>query len=339
MNYLNDYMGFSSFEGIWKMQKQLQIAINPLIKQQQILADIIRDTGILNAQHEMMRNLSGSNMLLEFTKGMKLQTLFTQPHFSTVENLTKSISWQNKFAIPQDTINTILSINKQHNQLFDNLKTITDSLRLQAPVITQINNLNIALGGISGQLAAIAAQQENWTVLNDYGNVTGQAIEFTETLDSFTEEEQQRRFQILLSLITAFFNKHKALGVSALRAVEIFLLVAGLHQYYDFLQKKPELATKEDVSQIVDNQDSILDFIKVVNEQLKEAKEYRITNQICKVKLKGKVNTLTLTELPIDFEVIVIQVHHKWVYVSYFDPKDNLPQAGWIMKKYLSRPK
>lgn len=225
------------------------------------------------------------------------------------------------------------------NSFFGSLRAITESIKLQSTAITQINNLSTALGGISGQLAAIAAQQKNWTILNDFDNVTGQAIEFTETLDSSSEEEQQRQFQILLSLVLTFYHKHKTLGLAGLRVIEIFLLIAGLHQYYDFVQTKPELATKEDVHQIANGQDSISDFILIVNEQLKEIKEYRTTNRICKVKLKPKAKTLTLTELPINFDVIIIQIHHKWVYISFFDPKDNLPQTGWIMKKHLSIPK
>ena len=43
--------------------------------------------------------------------------------------------------------------------------------------------------------------------------------------------------------------------------------------------------------------------------------------------------------LTIDNEVHVLQVNHKWIYVSYFNPSDNLPQTGWIMKKYLDKPK
>ena len=334
-----DSMGINAFDSIRKMQEQFQTSLNPFLKQQQMIADITRNSGLLKVQEQMTRSFSGINMMSEIAKSMKQHSVITQPHFSAIDAITKSISWQTKFAIPQNTLDAITSINRQHEKLFGNLRAITDSGKFQSPAITQINNLNIALGGISGQLAAIAAQQKNWAILNDFDTVTEQAFEFTETLDSSSEAEQQRQFQILLSLVVTFYNKHKTLGLSSLRVIEIFLIVAGLHQYYDFIQTKPELATKEDVKQIINGQDSISDFIKIVNEQLKEAKEYRITNRICKVKLKPKVKTLTLTELPINFDVIVIQIHHKWVYVSYFDPKDNLPQTGWIMKKYLNQPK
>ena len=118
-------------------------------------------------------------------------------------------------------------------------------------------------------------------------------------------------------------------------ALEILL---NLYQLYIIFSPQPELSTKEDARQVSIKQDTLIHYIQLVNEQLRQAKEYRITNRECEVKLKPKSKTLTLSKLPNDFEIIVIQSHHKWVYVSYFDPKDNLPQAGWIMKKYLEKP-
>jgi len=53
---------------------------------------------------------------------------------------------------------------------------------------------------------------------------------------------------------------------------------------------------------------------------------------------KPRLKSLVIEKLPIDFEVTVLQFNHKWIYVSYFSPKDNLPQTGWIMKKYLDKP-
>ena len=121
--------------------------------------------------------------------------------------------------------------------------------------------------------------------------------------------------------------------------IDIILRFAGLHQYYDFLKQKPELPTKQEINQITIKQDSIVQFISAVNEQLKNAKEYRITNRECEIKLKPKTKTLSVSKLPVGFELIVLQVNHKWVLVSFFDPKDNLPQTGWIMKKHLKKTK
>ncbi len=292
-------------------------------------------SAILKAQESIAKSLSGVNMMAEIAKSMQHQKMFANPTLSAIEAMSKSISLQSKFAIPQRTIDAITSISRQHEQLFGGLRAMTEALRIQSPAIAQINNLNFALSGISGQIAAIAAQQRNWTIIDDFEEVTEQAIEFSESLTEEVTEEQKRQFQVLLTLVSAFVKKY---GVQGLLIIDIILRFAGLHQYYDFLQQKPELPTKEEVNQIAIKQDSIIQFIEAVNEELKNAKEYRITKRQCDVKLKPKTKTLTVSKLPKDFELVILQVHHKWFLVSYFDPKDNLPQTGWIMKKYLDKP-
>jgi len=290
-----------------------------------------------SAQDKITKSLTGLSMASEIAKNMqKHLKMFENPTLSAIEKMSKSLNLQTKFAIPQSTLDALDSINHQHEQLFGGLRAMTEALKVQSPVIAQINNLNFALSGISGQIAAIAAQQRNWAIIDDYEEVTEQAIEFSESLTEEITEEQKRQFQILLKLVSAFVKKY---GIQGLLIIDIILRFAGLHQYYDFLQQKPELPTKQEVNQIAIKQDSIIQFIGAVNEQLKSVKEYRITNRECKVKLKPKNKTLTVSKLPKDFELVVLQVNHKWVLVSFFDPKDNLPQTGWILKKYLNKPK
>lgn len=291
---------------------------------------------MFKAQESIAKNLSGLSMATELAKSMqKHHRMFEHPTLSAIEAMTKGLSFQAKFAIPQTTLDAISSINRQHEQLFGGIRAITEALKIQSPALAQINNLNFALSGISGQIAAIAAQQRNWSIIDDFEEVTEQAIEFSESLTEEVTEEHQRQFQILIAKLIAFFNKHKQKGINTFRLLEVLLV---FYSYYSIFSNKPELATKADIRQINLNQDTIIHYINLVNEQLRVAKEYRITNRECEVKLKPKSKTLTLCKLPKDFELTVLQVNHKWVLVSYFDPKDNLAQTGWIMKKYLDKP-
>jgi len=292
---------------------------------------------LMKAQASITKSLSGVSMITELAKSMQQHhKMFKNPTLSAIEAMTKGLTLQARFAIPQTTLDAISSINRQHEKLFGGIREMTEALKIQSPALAQINNLNFALSGISGQIAAIAAQQRNWTIIDDFEEVTEQAIEFSESLTEKVTEEHQRQFQILLTLVSTYVKKY---GVQGLLIIDIILRFAGLHQYYDFLQQKPELSTKQEVNQIAIKQDSIIQFIGAVNEHLKTAKEYRISNRECEVKLKPKTKTLTVSKLSKDFELVVLRVNHKWVLVSYFDPNDNLPQTGWIMKKYLDKPK
>jgi hypothetical protein len=58
-----------------------------------------------------------------------------------------------------------------------------------------------------------------------------------------------------------------------------------------------------------------------------------------KIETEGKPKniTLILAALSVNFDVIIL-INHKWAYVSFINPEDNLPQTGWILKKYLNLP-
>ena len=44
-----------------------------------------------------------------------------------------------------------------------------------------------------------------------------------------------------------------------------------------------------------------------------------------------------VASLPKNFDVIILQINHKWAFISYINPKDNLMETGWVMKKYLDK--
>jgi hypothetical protein len=278
-------------------------------------------------------------MAERFSKSQKILDDKTLSSIEALSKLKYPLSEKNlfsKYKMPQTSIDKIASVNKQFGQLLSEIYVKKNAFRIQPPLLAQINDLNYSFSDISNQVAKFAMQQRNWGIIDDFREVSEQAIEFSESLTEDVTEEQEKQFQSLLKLVSAFVKEY---GISGLLIIDIILRFAGIHQYYDFLKDKPELATKQEINQISTKQDSVIHYINLVNEQLKEQKEYRITNRNCEVKLKPKSNTTLLTKLPEGYEATVIRIHHKWVYVSYFDPKDNLPQTGWIMKKYLDKPK
>ncbi len=290
---------------------------------------------MMKAQEMIRKNFSGLGMISEITKIMQHQKVLAGPLLEAGRN---SLAFQARLSIPNTALEAITSINRQHEQLFGSMRTMTEAIKFQSPMLAHVKNLQSALTGISGQIALIAAQSRNWTIVTDFEQVTEQTIEFSETLTEEITPEQQKQFQIILASVISFYQKNKKVGIWTFRVIEVFLLFAALHQYFDFLKDKPQIATKVEVDKISMTQDSIFQFMRLINEQLKKEDEYRITNRDCGVKLKPRSKTLTIAKLPKDFEVVVIQITHKWVYVSYFDADDNLPRTGWVLKKYLDKP-
>lgn len=289
-------------------------------------------SNMLNVQQRFLQNMKGIGALSEI--GYQYNSILNSKVFSQI---SRSLAYQSQFKIPQSAIDAIGSIQRQNDQMIASVKIVAEAVNNHLPSITEINNLHYAVTKISKQITQFAVQTQDWAILTDFEGVTEQALEFTENLNGDLEEDQKVKFQVLLSAVLSFLNKHKTHGVSALLIVDIFLRLAGIHQYYDFLKDKPQLAEKSDVSIVNAKQDSILYFVQEINKQLKEKNEHRIITRACQVKLKPNNKTITLKKLPVNYKVVVLQINHKWVLISYLDSDDNLPQTGWVMKKYLKR--
>ncbi len=291
---------------------------------------------MFKAQESIAKNLSGLSMATELAKSMqKHHKMFENPTLSAIEAMTKGLSLQAKFAIPQTTLDAISSINRQHEQLFGNLRSITEAINKNQAVFNQINSWQFAISGISGQLAAIAASQKKWDLIDDFEEITEEAVSLNKRIfdeNGVTKEGLNelkaffQRIEIKVDKIDADAN---ALFWKLLTLLSFILAVMGEARNW---LPKPEYATKQEVETVIKEQFGIYE------KKLKEDKEFRITNRLCKVMSKPRLKSLVIEKLPIDFEVTVLQVNHKWVYVTYFSPVDNLPQTGWIMKKYLDKP-
>ncbi|ADY51158.1 hypothetical protein Pedsa_0579 [Pseudopedobacter saltans DSM 12145] len=291
---------------------------------------------MMKAQEQITKSLSGVSMIIELAKSMqKHHRMFENPTLSAIEAMTKGLSLQAKFAIPQTTLDAITSINRQHDQLFGNLRSITEAINKNQAAFNQINSWQFAISGISGQLAAIAASQKKWNLIDDFEEITEEAVSLNERIfdeNGVTKEGLNelkaffQRIEIKVDKIDADAN---ALFWKVLALLSFAL--ALLSEARNWLPK-PEYATKQEVETVIKEQFGIYE------KKLKDDKEFRITSRNCKVMSKPRLKSLVIEKLPIDFEVTVLQVNHKWVYVTYFSPIDNLPQTGWIMKKYLDKP-
>ncbi len=291
---------------------------------------------MLNAQEQWQNKLSAMTMNDAVSKVIAQQHNYFPKDISGLNSFSKTLAIQTKlFQIPQPTLDVIKGISQMHESIFGNLKGITSILESHKPYLAQINSLQFAMTGISGQIAAIAAKNNQWNLLDEFENINEQAFEITNnfTSDITLTEEESIRFEQLIEKIISFYNKNKKFGVNALLFISVMVNLMNIHQYYDFVKPKHEPIIKEDLIKFEQK------LQKSIELKLKEIKEYRTTNRVSKVMLKPKTKTIIITSLPKNFDVIVLQINHKWAFVSYINPNDNLMETGWIMKKYLDKNK
>ena len=277
------------------------------------------------------QNLSGLNMLSEIAKNSEHQAIIDRYNSTKLGTLGKAIVLQSKFNIPQSAFNAINSISQQHDLLFGN---IAEFLKLNQN-FSQLRSLQSALSGISGQLVAKTSLNKQWSLLDDFDNISHEAVAINERIlnDEGITSENLAEIKSFLTKIEIRINKIDADASSIFwKVIAILSFILSIIGEARNWVPKPNYATKNEVESVIKNQFSTIKL------KLKTQNEYRQTNRVCKVMLKPKNKTLILATLPTNFDVIVLQVNHNWIYASFVNPKDNLPQTGWILKKYLNLP-
>lgn len=292
-------------------------------------------SAMLKANKDITNNFSGYNMMAEITKSLSRQEKYAQFTFIAANSISKTLDWKSKFVVPNATIVSISSINRQYEQLFGNFRNIIENLKVHQSAFSQMNNWQFALNGISGQLAAVAASQHKWDLLEDFESITEEAVAINERIldnDGITKQglEEIKSFLERIEIRVDKIDKDaNSIFWKLLALLCFFLALSGEIRNW---QAKPEYATRLEVESVIKAQFSLIEV------KLKEGKEHRKANRDCKVMLKPMNKSKIIEILPKNFEIVVLQVHHKWIYVSYFSPSNNLPQTGWIMKKYLANP-
>ena len=290
--------------------------------------------GIVQAQNELNRKMRPFRSVFDsIAKATNIMNAY-RPELTAILGFTETMQRYPLWNIPTHTINAMDMILKQQHSLFAKTNAITATMN-SAIGLTQLSSLQAALNSASSNIARIAASTNNWELIDNFEAVSEQAVELSDRLseDFQLSEETTRYFNNLVDLVVAFIKKNRRAGVYSFLFIDMVIRVASLHQYYDFLKSKPEIASKEDVKKLE------VKLLRSIEDKLKDHKEYRITTSISKVYLKPRTKSIVIGTLHKNIEVIILQTRHKWIYVSFTDPKDNYSQTGWMLKKYVSKPK
>lgn len=290
---------------------------------------------ILQVQQQWKKQFGAYTIQGSLLKSISQGQMVYPKNFTGIDSIAKAIALQPKFNIPTTAFDAIGAISKQHNLLFSGLRGITDLLK-HNQAFSQISNLQFALSGVSSQVAAIAAMRKDWALLDDFKELTNDALTINERIldeREITAENITEIKSLLSSLGLKIDTIDSKAGAAFWKGFLISIVLAILGIIVPFLLNRNNSVSKEEVRMILSNEFSKLES------KLKEVKEYRTTNRACKVMLKPKLKSFVVATLPNNFDVIVLETNHEWILISYNNPKDNMPETGWTMKKYLNRPK
>ena len=245
-------------------------------------------------------------------------------------DVVRLTAFQANTVIPKGVIVSLSKIGTQNKALFSSFNNLAKIL----PPTNQITNLQYAFNDIAGQLAKLAASQQKWNLISDFEQITAKATSINDDIveqEGITKENLKELEQFLSKIeikVDQIDKKDSSILWKIITILSFLLAISGELRNWT---PKPEFATKEEINEVIKTQFSSFE------QKIKDKKEIRTTKINCKVMLKPRKKTLVLEKLPPDFELIVLNVNHKWVLVSYLSIDDGLPRTGWIMKKHLSK--
>lgn len=195
----------------------------------------------------------------------------------------------------------------------------------------QIDNLYSAMNKLTSQLAVFGVRHGNLNLVNELDEINTDVISINEKVlkDNGITKSELEELKILLKNVE---NKVSNIDNTSDKILKILTVIGFLLAIVGEVRNwlpKPEYATRQEIkSMLIEN------LIKYEND-LNNSKEIRIINCSCKVMLRPNKNSFILNRLNMNHKVTLLMVNHKWVYVRYVSPNDNLPHTGWILKKYL----
>ena len=274
------------------------------------------------------------------------------------KKISKSLTALNSFStiwkqnsvpkIPDSTIAALQGIVGLQNYAYlDALKTVGNLPSITKLInpsleIQKISNLNVAFNSITSQLTEFALTKHNWEIIDDYESFVNEAVVFSENVSESSEIEFSVHFANLFDKFKIYYEKNKETGVFIYKILGIMMLLASMHQYYDFLKAKPELATKEniaelkqDISQLKDSQKITFQYVKEFVDKKGDVRdEFKLIRK-SKISLKPNKKSRVINELPRNYTIEILKQQPTWILIKYIDPHDGILQVGWIRKENI----
>lgn len=259
-------------------------------------------------------------------------SLYNIHALSSMNSFSKIADLSNKFRLPTSTFDFVRELNQKHEKFFGSIWLLQDVFKVQN-FAAKASSLYYSFDKISAQLAGIALREEDADLLEDFEQLSNEAVSISDRIEdengiSSALLLEIRNFMQQISLKVENVDANvSSRFVKLMTIIGFFLALLGEARNW---LPKPNYATKEELENVVKGQYTVL-----TNKLKEQGKDYKITKAPCLVKLKPKKKSLIILKLSADYNITVLNTNHEWAYISFLHPDDNLPMTGWVLKKYL----
>lgn len=280
----------------------------------------------------MMRELNALkdkiNPIFATTDWVRQMSELRPYQMTAVDYLSDISMWKN--TVPHTAITALESIFGHQTRFYNNINAL--KLPEIYTTVSELRSMQMAMSGLSGSLVNFYAVAKQWEELDDFNDFTDSVANLEEDIlnkEEITKQDIAAIFDFFNVKFSALEQKIARIGKDRISKLMIYLTVASFIIGCIALIPNHNVATKDDIENLRKS------IYKKLEDALADTTHQRVVSRNCFVTLKPKSKSLVLNNLDSGVNVTVIQVHHKWVYISFIDSEDNLVHTGWVLKKYL----
>lgn len=241
-----------------------------------------------------------------------------------------------------NVISPMLQIQDSLNTLYKSKSAFTsyNNLFKDSAFVSQMNKMQVAILGISGQFAANASILHK--TYDDNSDIDSFLIETSTVAANIAEDNNINfeQFEILVNtigFIVDYIKKHPSqlLDIIFFKLLPLILAIIPFVENYhkkDEIVQTNELIERKSKELDVKFQQSMFELNKLLPKD-----EIRYCQHSCFLKLKYCTKSLTLTKIDSGQEITVIKPRGKWLKVSVIDDSDESEITGWVLKKYFRK--
>lgn len=287
---------------------------------------------VLEQQQTLFKRFEFNHSLYTNFERSLDKALLNIPNLDVLGKLAESLNFRNYFKISDSIVEAIEKINIQQNQFAKIFGQINIVNRIGFPNQSYLKGFNDIFSNITKDVTVEAIVKENWEVVSDVEHLRSVLISELDEVDIDVfrlNAVSGDKEQVVLETLLELWNKYKKTGGKIVHFLNVIVLFMGIHQYVDFLKPKQDAVTKAD---LIDYNAKFEKYLQINQPRIGGFRELNVK---CKVYLKPSSNSYVIDTISEIVKVVPLEIHHKWIYVSFQSPKDGITISGWILKKYV----
>jgi hypothetical protein len=328
--------------------KQMYYGISPILSSISKLQNVSQPFTGLESFSKLVQGFKNDTMIESVIKGINNRNLALTPSLDLVsfakqvQSISKSVKDMNTGFLELTRSNQILA--DKLSNAFKNQLTLSYSLNelvksVQLPAFKNFNALSLTIENFSISYLDLIIKTKDWENLEIF-ELTNEKIKavakeyVSETQQITTDDLTAIKNEIIFEL-TSVLEKIKNNNIRQL-FFELIAILSFLLTFYSANYAKKDISNREVLEETkVEISKLKSDIRDMVQSEFDKLKNRRIAIRDVNLRYSANNKSQLLGVVKEGQEVIVLEIRHKWLLITYVDQETKKPKSGFVFKKHF----